>query len=86
MLTDLEGEMFKSGYYKAFLVLAGVCHLCKACEKPEGRPCRFPDKARPSMSACGIDVYQTAWNNGLEIKTLREKGEVYNRYCLMIVD
>ena len=86
MLTDLEGELFKAGYYKAFVILAGACQLCTKCAKLDGTPCHFLDRARPSMGACGIDVFQTASNNGLEIETLREKSEVHNRYCLMLVD
>jgi len=86
MLTDLEGEMFKDGYYKAFVFLAGPCTLCKECAKLQGTPCTFGDRARPSMEGCGIDVYQTARNNGFFIKTLREKTETQNIYCLMLVD
>ncbi len=86
ILTDLEEEMFKDGYYKAFVILAGPCRLCKRCAKLDGTPCNFLDRARPSMEACGIDVYQTARNHGLPIQTLREKSEVSNRYCLMLVD
>ena len=43
-------------------------------------------EARPSMEGCGIDVYQTARNNGFFIKTLSEKTETQNAYCLMLVD
>jgi len=86
MLVDLEEEMFKDGYYKAFVLLAGPCRLCKSCGKPENVPCRFRNRSRPSMEACGIDVYQTARNNGFFIKPLREKTETHNEYCLMLVD
>jgi len=86
MLINLEGEMFKDGYYKAFVFLAGPCDLCKQCTKLEGTPCNFGLKARPSMEACGIDVYQTARNNDFFIKPLREKTETQNVYCLMLVD
>jgi predicted metal-binding protein len=78
--------MFKDGYYKAFVYLAGPCHLCKECAKMTGEPCNFGNKARPSMEACGIDVYQTARNNGFYIEPLREKGETQNIYGLMLVD
>lgn len=37
---------------------AGGCHLCGRCAKRDGLPCRFPQRALPSMEACGIDVYQ----------------------------
>ena len=85
-LVKLEGELFKDGYYKAFVLLAGPCVLCKECGKVEGVPCRLPAKSRPSMEACGIDVYQTARNNGFFIETLRERTETQNLYCLMLVD
>jgi hypothetical protein len=38
------------------------------------------------MESCGIDVYQTARNNGFPIQPLRHKGETQNLYCLMLVD
>lgn len=86
MLVNLEGELFKDGFYKAFVILAGPCVLCKECGLNENKPCRFPAKMRPSMEACGIDVYQTARNNGFFIETLKEKTETQNLYCLMLVD
>ena len=86
MLIDLEGEMFKDGYYKAFVFLAGPCNLCKECGKVTGTSCNHGDKVRPSMEACGIDVFQTARNNDCHIKTLREETEPRNTFCLMLVD
>ena len=86
MLTHLEGEMFKDGYYKAFVLLAGPCHICRECAKLEGAPCNFGLTARPAMEACGIDAYQTARNNGFFVVPLREKTETANIYCLMLVD
>lgn len=86
MLVELEGDLFKDGYYKAFVFLAGPCHLCKECGKMKGEVCQFGYKSRPSMEACGIDVYQTARNNGFFIEPLREKEETQNIYSLMLVD
>ncbi len=85
-LVDLEGEMFKDGYYKALVLLAGPCGICKECAKPKGEPCLVGGRARPSMEACGIDVYATARGNGFPIHPLRDKGETQNDYCLMLVD
>lgn len=85
-LVELEGEMFKDGYYKAFVFLAGPCRLCKKCGALEDKPCAIPWKARPSMEGCGIDVYQTARNNGFFIEPLRERTDTNNEYCLMMVD
>jgi len=86
MLVTMEGDMFKDGYYKAYVMLAGPCLVCKECGKVQDISCRFPSKARPSMEACGIDVFQTVRNNGFFIQTLREKTELPNIYCLMLVD
>ena len=86
MLIDLEGEMFKDGYYKAFVFLAGPCNLCKECGKVKGDFCNNRYRARPSMEGCGIDVFQTARNNGFHIETLREETEPRNTFCLMLVD
>ncbi len=85
-LIDLEEEMFKDGYYKAFAMLAGPCDVCRACSKLEGDVCKNRYRARPSMEACGIDVYQTARNNGFHIKPLRNETEPRNTFCLLLVD
>lgn len=85
-LVDLEGELFKGGFYKAFLFLAGPCRLCEKCAAAEEKPCTFPWKARPCMEGCGIDVFQTARNNGFSIETLSEKTDASHVYCLMMVD
>jgi predicted metal-binding protein len=86
MLVDLEGEMFKDGFYKALLFLAGPCRLCKTCAKVEDKPCKFLGKTRPCMESCGMDVFQTARNSGYFIQPLSEKTETNNEYCLMLVD
>lgn len=44
----------------------GGCGLCERCAKRDDLPCRFPEKALPSMEAYGIDVYNTAVNAGLK--------------------
>jgi predicted metal-binding protein len=86
MLVKMEGEIFKDGYYKSFVYLAGPCPLCKECSKVTDGACKLPGKARPSMESCGIDVFQTARNNGFSIQTLKEKTETQNLYCLMLID
>ncbi|MBP7734353.1 MAG: DUF2284 domain-containing protein [Spirochaetes bacterium] len=86
MLVDLEGTLFKDGYYKAFVFLSGPCIQCAKCGLVTGAPCVHPGRTRPAMEACGIDVFQTARNNGFFIATLREKADTHNDYCLMLVD
>ena len=85
-LVNLEGILFKDGYYRAFVFLAGPCIRCKKCGKTAGIPCAHKGAVRPAMEACGIDVFRTARNNGFFIETLRCKTETHNDYCLMLVD
>lgn len=42
---------------------AGSCTVCPACAYPD--PCRFPERAIPSMEACGIFVSQLCTDSGL---------------------
>lgn len=50
------------------------CGLCEKCTYPDA-PCRFPDKALPSVEACGIHVVNLArliginYNNGPDTVT-----------------
>ncbi len=85
-LVRVEEDLFKDGYYRAFVFLAGPCGICRQCGKITGDPCRHGDRARPSMEACGIDVFQTARNNGFVIETLHRENETRNTFCLMLVD
>ena len=87
-VVAMERELFLDGFYRAYSMLAGPCILCrdKACALLQNRPCIFAEKARPSMEACGIDVYQTVHNHGLPLYTLRTEEETRNIYCLLLVD
>ncbi len=85
-LIELEGEIFKDGYYKVFLMTAGPCRECQECASLQGTPCMSAWTARPSMEGCGIDVYQTARDNGFQVRPLREMSETHNWFCLMLVD
>ena len=52
---------------KPFLHLGcGGCQLCRRCAKRDNQPCRFPEKALPSMEGYGIDVYNTVKDTQLK--------------------
>jgi predicted metal-binding protein len=82
-MVTLEHETFLLGYYKAFAFGAGPCQLCKSCPQ-EG--CKHSDRARPSMEACGIDVYTTARSNGYPIQVVRDESSEQNYYGLLLID
>jgi predicted metal-binding protein len=83
-VVQLEIEMFLDGYYKAWSMGSGPCHLCKECDL--NTPCKHGFKARPSMEACGIDVFKTARDNGFHIKVLTSPEEERNSYGLILVE
>lgn len=43
---------------------AGSCGICAKCTYPDA-PCVFPERARPSVEACGIDVVTLAKTCGI---------------------
>lgn len=45
---------------------AGGCGVCKTCAKQTGEPCRFPDKALPSLEAYGVNVSELAKSAGMK--------------------
>lgn len=58
----LEKYLKDKGFNKAFAMCAQPCNLCEPCTIATN--CQHPDKARPTLQACGIDVNETIHNNG----------------------
>jgi predicted metal-binding protein len=83
IVAALEREIFLTGYYKALGFGSGPCRLCRECNF-EG--CLHPDDARPSMEACGIDVYATARANGFPIEVVRDETSDQNYYGLVLIE
>ncbi|TET33146.1 MAG: DUF2284 domain-containing protein [Planctomycetota bacterium] len=82
--AKLEREIFLAGYYKAFGLGAGPCRLCDECDFENG--CIHSEDARPSMEACGIDVYETARGNGYEIEVVRNRKDKQHYYGVILVN
>lgn len=82
--AQIEKEAFSMGFYKAFGLGAGPCKLCENCETAAS--CIRTVEARPSMEACGIDVYQTVKNHNLKIETLKDKNDEVNIYGLVLLE
>jgi predicted metal-binding protein len=84
IVADLERDIFLRGASKAFALGAGPCYFCKECNPEE--QCRYPERARPSMEACGIDVFSTVKKMGLPIEVVRTTRQCPNYYGLILVD
>ena len=83
-MAEVERQAFLAGYYKAFGMPSGPCRLCDECNL-EG-PCMHPREARPSMEACGIDVFGTAKAAGLPIQVVKTREDETNYYGLLLLD
>jgi len=72
IVSEIESQAFYDGHYMAVGFSAGSCrhHFCLAhptCAALEGESCRHYFKARPSMEAVGINVYQMVARAGWDI-------------------
>ena len=83
-IVPLEIDIFLDGYYKAWSMGCGPCDRCKKCNLSV--TCRHGSEVRPSMEACGIDVFKTARDNGFPIKVVRRHGEEMNLFGLVLVE
>lgn len=57
-------ERVRREYPDCLPMATGACTYCEACTYPDA-PCRFPDKAIPSMEACGLLVSRVCEQAGL---------------------
>jgi hypothetical protein len=74
------------------------CHLCKICVAKEkldkGEPvelndamlCRHKDVMRPSLEACGIDVFQTLRNAGYSPEVLKDFAEGVDIFGMVLLE
>jgi len=71
VVGKIEAKAFNDGYYLAVGFAAGTCKvaLCNGlpCQFLDSGRCRQPIKARPSMEAVGIDVFDLATKVGWDI-------------------
>lgn len=84
IVTTIERDLFLAGYFKVFTMGAGSCGYCDG--KCSFKVCRHPEKARPLMEACGIDVYSTSRNNGLPIEVLKDYSCKMNKFGLVLIE
>lgn len=83
IVAKLEAEAFLAGYYKAFGLGSGPCPFCEKCNLEN---CLHPQKARPSMEACGIDVYATARRAGFRLEVIQSRDERPTYFALVLIE
>ena len=80
--VDIENCCVRLGYYKAFGMGAGPCKLCDECNLND---CKYPQKARPSGEACGVDIHKTIENNGYNILGIDKENNSYFCYGIVLL-
>ena len=83
-VVAVELALFFDGYYKALGLGSGPCRICEKCNIKGG--CLHIDRARPSMEACGIDVFKTAEKNGLKFLPLKHIEDDRNSFGVVLVE
>jgi predicted metal-binding protein len=83
VLIELERHAFLSNLPKSLALGSGRCRLCDECNTSGS--CVHPEQARPSMEACGIDVFSTALNAGYEMTVKTAKDQSYSRFSLLLL-
>ncbi len=84
IVADLEREIFLDGYHKAFGMTAGPCSLCRSCDLT--KLCKHPHLARPSMEACGIDVYETVRICGFSLEVVKSRELRCSYVSLVLIE
>ena len=83
LAVELERRIFLNGYPSAIAFSADTCRLCDYCDVHKGF-CVKSSEARPTMEACGIDVFETAKNAGYDMRVLTSRDQEYLWYGLLL--
>ena len=84
-LLKLEGDVFKAGFVKAFLLFFDSCGICPECSGSR-TSCKEPKLARPVPEALAVDVFSTVRKLGYPIEVLSEYDQEMNRYAILLID
>ena len=77
IVIGLEQSCKTRGFFKAFALCSGPCDVCEECTVDT--LCKYPEKTRPTLQACGIDVHGTVSNNGWgDLENLTPCGQENN--------
>jgi predicted metal-binding protein len=66
MILQLEVCLKEKGILQPRALIGGSCELCDTCYTVTNEPCPYPEKARTSLVALGIDVISLLDRLGLD--------------------
>jgi len=82
-LLELEKAAFLHGFKKALVFSGGPCSWCTECAADR---CRFPEKRRPSLEACGCDVFALAEACNVRLEPLKNRDDFVQYVGLLLVE
>ncbi len=85
-LLAMERDALLTGRTKAFAVVAGPCVWCGDEPCPADGTCRHRELLRPSLAACGVDVFATAATAGLQLRVARVPDGGYRLVGLLLIE
>jgi predicted metal-binding protein len=65
-ILQLEEVLKKSRITELWCLIGGDCALCEPCKAANAEPCQYPDRARTSLEAIGVDVMALLDELGLD--------------------
>jgi predicted metal-binding protein len=71
-ILELENFLSQKGI-ESWGLVGGNCSFCVECKAITNRPCKHPQKARPSLESLGIDVQKLLDNFGLDNRFYPDK-------------
>ena len=67
-ILQMEDLLRSRGLEQVWGMSGGSCGLCETCQAKVGEPCLYPEEARNSLEAAGIDVLSLLDKLGLDNK------------------
>lgn len=83
IVVDLEKAAMNKGYTLAISFVSGHCQLCEKCNT-DTKICAYPNLARWSEDAVGVNVRKTAANAGIEFSFPFAKNP--ESFALLLID
>ncbi len=65
-ILRLEELLKERGVNRVWGMIGGNCGLCDTCRAQSNEPCLYPDRARMSLEAIGVDVLGLLDSSGLD--------------------
>lgn len=66
LAQELRGVFHDLGIERVLHLGAGGCGVCETCSKRTNEPCRYPERAMPSLEAYGVNVSKLASAAGMK--------------------